>query len=230
MRHAAKDKQDFSYAAFIWTGEYVVSHFTISELHSIDFTTPPVNWRFSKQFNIHHLWKRIGGKWTKVARQGCIINWQKYVCNETIVHVVWCNLYYYIIVYRDLSSERSQFTWWCSPAVSGKSTIFIFPQPWSWDGSADHPIRKDYLLFYALATSKVKSWRVLTCDSAPLWWLYSAAPLGDQVTSNMTWYSKLSHYPDIQPTSPSSIPITLITWLWGSKCQFYKSLVSLDPQ
>ena len=32
--------------------------------------------------------------------------------------------YYYIIVYYELSNERFQITWSCSPAVSGKFTIF----------------------------------------------------------------------------------------------------------
>ena len=37
--------------------------------------------------------------------------------------------YYYIIVYCELSNEHSQFTQSCSPAVSGKFTIFsIGPQ------------------------------------------------------------------------------------------------------
>ena len=39
---------------------------------------------------------------------------------------------------------------------------------------------------YILATSKVISGRVPTCDSAHSWRIYSAAPLGDQVTSTMT--------------------------------------------
>ena len=42
------------------------------------------------------------------------------------------------------------------------------------------------LLFYILATSKgIPVW-VLTCDSVHSWWLYSAAPLGDQATNTMT--------------------------------------------
>ena len=39
------------------------------------------------------------------------------------------------------------------------------------------------LLFYVLATSKLISGRVLTCNSARSWWLYSTAPLEDQATS-----------------------------------------------
>ena len=44
------------------------------------------------------------------------------------------------------------------------------------------------LLSYVLATSKVISGRVSTCDSVHSWQLYSAAWLGDQATSTMTWY------------------------------------------
>ena len=42
------------------------------------------------------------------------------------------------------------------------------------------------LLFYVLATSKVISWSVLSCDSVHSRRLYSAAPLGTQVISTMT--------------------------------------------
>ena len=59
-----------------------------------------------------------------------------------------------------------------------------------------------WLLFYVLATCKVISAQVLTCNSAHSWQLYSAAPLGDQATNTMTWYPKQSHYPDAEPTSP----------------------------
>ena len=51
-------------------------------------------------------------------------------------------------------------------------------------------------MFYVLATSKVISGPVPACDSAHSWWLYSAARLGNQVTSTMTWYPPQSHYPD----------------------------------
>ena len=44
------------------------------------------------------------------------------------------------------------------------------------------------LLFYILASSKVISGRVLTWDSTHLWRLNSAATLGNQPTSTMTWY------------------------------------------
>ena len=41
------------------------------------------------------------------------------------------------------------------------------------------------LLVYVLATSKVISGRVPTCDSAQSWRLYNTAPLGDQAVSIM---------------------------------------------
>ena len=51
------------------------------------------------------------------------------------------------------------------------------------------------LLFYVLATSKVISGWVPTCDSAHSSWLYGAA-LGNQAVNSMTWYPTQSHYPD----------------------------------
>ena len=59
------------------------------------------------------------------------------------------------------------------------------------------------LEFYALATSKVVSGWVLTCDSAHSWSVYSAGPLCDEATSNMTLYRTQSHYPDMEPTNKS---------------------------
>ena len=52
--------------------------------------------------------------------------------------------------------------------------------------------------FYILATSKVISGRVPTCDSAHSLLLYSAAPLRDQAAGTMTWYLIQSHYLDIE--------------------------------
>ena len=43
--------------------------------------------------------------------------------------------------------------------------------------------------------NKFISGRVPTADHAHSWWLYSAATLGDQVASTMTWYPTQSHYP-----------------------------------
>ena len=84
------------------------------------------------------------------------------------------------------------------------------------------------LLLYVLTTSKVISGRVPTCDRAHSWLLYSAAQLGNQAASTMTWFSTHSHYPDPEPTSPCPILIMPSTYLGSHKYQFYKSLVWLD--
>ena len=42
---------------------------------------------------------------------------------------------------------------------------------------------------------------------------YSAAPLGDQVTSTMTWYPTQSHYPDTDLTSLCPNLIMPNAWL-----------------
>ena len=58
------------------------------------------------------------------------------------------------------------------------------------------------LLFYILATSKVISGQVLTCDSARAWWLYSASPLGNHnlifhsVTLSWHWDNQSLPYPN----------------------------------
>ena len=78
--------------------------------------------------------------------------------------------------------------------------------------------------FTFLATSKVISGGVLTCDSTHSWCLYSVVPLGDQATSTMSQ----SHYPDIEPSNPCAILIIPSTWLSSGKYQFDKSLAWLD--
>ena len=76
---------------------------------------------------------------------------------------------------------------------------------------------QDWLLeIYSLATFKVISGRVLTCDS---WRLYSAARLEDQATSTMIKYPILLYYPDTEPTSPCPILKMLSTWLENDKYQ-----------
>ena len=64
-----------------------------------------------------------------------------------------------------------------------------------------------------LATSKVITREVLACDSAHSWQRYSAAPLGDQCSSTMTWYPIQTHYPDTELTSLCSILKMLSVWL-----------------
>ena len=77
-------------AAFIWTGDHGVSHLT-GELRLIDFTTGERRlWTGDFLSSVHHLWKRK----QQVEKSCKVINWQKYVFNETIVHVVWCVLLY----------------------------------------------------------------------------------------------------------------------------------------
>ena len=76
------------------------------------------------------------------------------------------------------------------------------------------------LLSYVLATCKVISEGVSTCDSVHSWWLYSADPLGEQATSTMTWCPTQSHYLDTEPTSPCTILLKLSTRLWSDMYQF----------
>ena len=64
--------------------------------------------------------------------------------------------------------------------------------------------------------------------TAHSWWLYSAAPLGNQANNTMTWYHTQSHYLDTEPTSPCPILIMPSTLLGSNKHQFYKLLLWLD--
>ena len=52
------------------------------------------------------------------------------------------------------------------------------------------------LEFYILETSKIMSGWETTWDSAHIIWLYSAATLGNQAASIMTWYPTQLHYPN----------------------------------
>ena len=78
------------------------------------------------------------------------------------------------------------------------------------------------LEFYILTTSKVLSGRVLSCDCAHLWRLYSAIPLGDQ-TANIS--GPLGHI-ILTLSQPSPCPILIVpsARLGSGKYQFYKSL------
>ena len=75
-------------------------------------------------------------------------------------------------------------------------------------------------LFYILATSKVISGRIMTDDSAQPWRLDSAASLGDQGSSIVTWYPTQLHSTDTEPTSPCPILIMPSAWLCSNKYQF----------
>ena len=83
------------------------------------------------------------------------------------------------------------------------------------------------LLPYFLATSKVISGRVLTCDSMHSWRLHSAVSLGDHATSNSSWYLTQSNYPDTEPTSPCPALMMPSAWLVSDMYQF-KSFIWLD--
>ena len=74
------------------------------------------------------------------------------------------------------------------------------------------------LVFYVLATSEVISGRVPTCDSANLWWLYSAAPLGNWNISTMTWYPTQSHYPDTCLRQSVCASVCEGECVWGCEC------------
>ena len=84
--------------------------------------------------------------------------------------------------------------------------------------------------FYVLATSTVISGRVSTCHSAHSWWLYSAAPMGNQTTGTMIQYPTQLHYPDTELTSPCLILLIPTAILGSDKYKFDKSLVWLDRE
>ena len=69
------------------------------------------------------------------------------------------------------------------------------------------------LEFYVLATFKVISGWAPTRDSAPAWWLYSAAPLGYHCT-NMTWFPTQWPYTDTDLTSHWPILVMPIARLY----------------
>ena len=58
------------------------------------------------------------------------------------------------------------------------------------------------LELYVLATPKVISGWVWTCDSAQSWQLYNVTPLGNQAASTMTQYPTQLYYSDKELTSP----------------------------
>ena len=75
------------------------------------------------------------------------------------------------------------------------------------------------LEFYILATSKVVSGWIPTCDSVHSCALYSAAPLENEAASTMTQYLTQSHYPETGRTSPCPILLMPNTKLGSEKCQ-----------
>ena len=64
------------------------------------------------------------------------------------------------------------------------------------------------------------SWRVPTCGSAHSWWLYSAAPLGNQAACTITQYPTQLHYPNIELTNPFPVLLIPSATLGSDKYQF----------
>ena len=64
------------------------------------------------------------------------------------------------------------------------------------------------LEFYILATPRVISGWLPTCDSAQSWPLYSAAPLGNQAASTMTSIIFISHRFDSTGKQTPDLPYT----------------------
>ena len=62
--------------------------------------------------------------------------------------------------------------------------------------------------------------RVLTCDSAQSWGLYSAASLEQQATGTIICYTTQLHYPDTETTSPCPMLIMPSARLGSDKYQF----------
>ena len=67
---------------------------------------------------------------------------------------------------------------------------------WSRDQDTTSIYGYGLLEVYVLQISKVISGWVPPCDSAYTWWLYSAAPLGNQAIGTMTQHLTQSNYPD----------------------------------
>ena len=77
------------------------------------------------------------------------------------------------------------------------------------------------LEFCILPISKVISGQVPPiCECMHSWWLYSAAPLGDEIASTMIWYPTQSHYPDTERSSTCPTLLMPSTRLGSSKYQF----------
>ena len=72
----------------------------------------------------------------------------------------------------------------------------------------------------SIQISPIRGGGVLTSDSAYSWQIYSAASLGQQVTSTMTYYLTQLHYPDTEPSSPCPFLIMPSARLGSDKHQF----------
>ena len=86
------------------------------------------------------------------------------------------------------------------------------------------------LLFYILATSKVKSRLVPTCDSTYSCLLYSASLMGGKKQATSQHDPTQSHYPDAEPTS--SCPILIMHWFDSTRTQTHEVRIrrSLKPE
>ena len=93
-----------------------------------------------------------------------------------------------------------------------KTTHLFKPQKLSPSNTCDHCLVL-LLLFYVLATYKVISGRIQTCDSAHSCHLYTAA-------GAMTYYPTQSHCPNTEPSNPYPILIIPGARLGIHKYQF----------
>ena len=75
----------------------------------------------------------------------------------------------------------------------------------------------------------ISGW-VLTCDSTHSLGVYSAFPLGNQGSGNMTWYPTQSHYCKTELTSPCHVFLILSARLAKDKHRVDKSLVWVDKE
>ena len=93
-------------------------------------------------------------------------------------------------------------TFWCRPTMHAVGQM---PSPTKLPQIRINTRRVGWLLeFHVLATPKVLSGQVPTCDNVYSWQIYSVAP---------TWYLTQPHYSDTEHTSHCSILIMLSTWL-----------------
>ena len=155
------------------------------------------------------------------------------------VHCLWHDPQFYL--HTEVSSNQDTIGAMCFQQSTTASHLLM----WAKSGMSWYACENGYnsidtsrpdmflslLLFYILATYKVISGRLPTCDSAHSWWVCSGAPLENQAVSTMTWpdltWRDIPHNPDTELSSPCPMLIMLNTWLGSNKYQFNKSLVWL---
>ena len=69
---------------------------------------------------------------------------------------------------------------------------------------------------------------LLSCDSAHIWWIYSAAALRDQPSDTMNQFPTQSYFPNTELTSPCFILLMPSARLGSVTYEVYMSLVWLD--